>query len=165
MTEWYAVEDPKGRYCRFEETKDGTYRLEPVKVPEHVKREREERIKQRERRNAAEKNLMRQRALDRRSIIFLSFAMAAAVLTSCVYLYMMMAVDRQMETVTSLTEELEEAIETNDMYEARILAEENINETFALAAGELGMSSVSGDQIEYYSVDGQDYMLQYEDIE
>jgi len=62
--------ESKGQYCRFVQTADGSYALEPVKVPAHIIAEREERLRRREIRRHAEENRKRAESINGGSVLF-----------------------------------------------------------------------------------------------
>ncbi|MCD8149002.1 MAG: hypothetical protein LUE92_05430 [Clostridiales bacterium] len=67
--EMIETED-KGQYCRFVQMADGSYVLEPVKVPAHIIAEREERIRRREICRHAQENRQRAESINRGSVLF-----------------------------------------------------------------------------------------------
>ena len=76
MREQLAEE--KGRYCRVVYTKDGRVKLEPVKVPQHVKQERRERAERRALLRRIERNRERAQVLDVSLTLFLAVALAVS---------------------------------------------------------------------------------------
>lgn len=164
QTSW-DLEEPKGKYYKFESLSDGRTVLEPVKVPEHVAREREKKVRERELRRIAEKNRQRAGQLDRKFVFLVGAGIVVCCFTCYVYLSMLFEMKEHVETVSDLEVQVEEAAAENDLLEQRIENAENIAEIEEAAEEELGMSLADEGQIVYYTVPDVDYMLQYEDIE
>ncbi len=158
-------EEPRGKYYRFETAVDGSVVLKPVKVPAHVIAERKARI----RRAQIEKRVRHNR--EQAAIMnkgFVAF-MAVAIIICCVVCYFYISlqgeVTTRLRTVASLQSQIQEVSIDNDMLEKRIGTQENIAQIKVDATDLLGMQTVSPEQIVYYSVSDQDYMLQYDKIE
>jgi hypothetical protein len=160
-----AREETKGYYCRFVTAEDGTVRLEPVKVPAHVKAQRAKRIAQRELRDRVESNRARELALNRWSVLFLAAALSICCGICCIYLNLQNQVNERMASIASLQNQVEQVADENELKSLHILAEEDLNEVQEEAVSQLGMRPVTQDQIRYYSVDNRDYMIQYDEIE
>ena len=164
QTSW-DLEEPKGKYYKFESLSDGRTVLEPVKVPEHVARAREKKIRDRELRRIAEKNRQRAGLLDRKFVFFVGVGIAVCCFACYIYLSMLFEMKEHVETVSDLEVQVEEAAAENDLLEQRIENSENIAEIEETAGEELGMTLADEEQIIYYTVPDVDYMLQYGDIE
>ncbi|MCD7865755.1 MAG: septum formation initiator family protein [Clostridiales bacterium] len=162
VSELYAE---KGRYCQFVQKRDGSYVLEPVKVPAHVKAARAEQRRRREMQRHARDNRERAQAVNARSAVFLAAALGFFVMVCCVFLAMQNQVCSRSNQITSLITQISELAEENDSTEKRIAASENLLEIETIAREKLGMQYVDETQIEYYAADDSDYMLQYDDIE
>ena len=164
MIEQFAEEEAKGQYCRFVEAEDGRMVLEPVKVPAHVKAARAERIRKRELRDRIEQNRARAQSLNRWSVLSLALALAVCCGVCCVYLYLRNQVSARMNTITSLQREIEQISVDNDLKNIRIFASEDLYAVRQEAKERFGMRDADPEQIRYYSVNNQDYMLQFEEL-
>ncbi|MCD7982161.1 MAG: hypothetical protein LUF32_07615 [Clostridiales bacterium] len=165
MNQSSAAEE-KGRYCRFVQTADGNYRLEPVKVPAHVKAAREERIHRREVQSHARQNRERAQAINGHSVAFLALALGFFAVVCCTYLAMQSQAYSHSDHIASLQAQVSELAEENDTVEKRLSVSENLLEIEEAAEQELGMQYVDESQIEYYTMDDStDYMIQYGDVE
>lgn len=165
MREQFAEDEAKGQYCRFVPAGNGKLKLEPVKVPAHVKAERAERIRRRELRQRVEQNRARAQALNRRSVLFLAIAMVICCGVCCVYLNLRSTANSRMGKIVRLQEAVETITSDNDLKEQRLLAKEDLNAIRREAVERFGMHEAGPDRIVYYSVDYQDYMLQYRDVD
>lgn len=165
MAEQFAEEENKGQYCRFVRTKDGRVKLEPVKVPAHVKAQRAERIRKRELRSRVEQNRARVQALNRRSVMFLAFALAVCCGVCCFYLGLQSRVASRMDKIIGLQKQIEEISADNDLRKQRISVSEDLDAVGREARERFGMREAREDQIVYYTIDYRDYMFQYEDID
>lgn len=158
-------ESEKGIYCRFVKTANGSYVLEPVKVPAHVKAARAEQRRRREIQRHAQENRQRAQAINARSVVFLAAALCFFVIVCCTFLALQNQVYSRAGRVAVLQEEIFALQEENDSTEKRLAASENLTEVEAIALQKLGMQYVNPEQIEYYTVNGSDYMLQYGDVD
>lgn len=165
MAERFAEEENKGQYCRFVRTGDGKVKLEPVKVPAHVKAQRAERIRKRELKSRVEQNRARAQVLNRWSVMFLAFALAICCGVCCLYLGLQSKVASRMDTIIGLQKQIEEISADNDLRKQRISANENLSAVGREARERFGMREAGEEQIVYYTIDYQDYMLQYGDID
>ena len=163
MREQLAEE--KGRYCRVVYTKDGRVKLEPVKVPQHVKQERRERAERRALLRRIEWNRERAQILDVSFTLFLAVALAVCCMVCAVYLSLQNQTMSRLEQISALQTKVEAAADENDLQRKRMDAKENLTELQGRAARELGMQKLAAGQIIYYSVDASDYMMQYDDID
>ncbi|MCD8134181.1 MAG: hypothetical protein LUE19_10090 [Clostridiales bacterium] len=159
------VYEEKGRYCRFVQTADGSYVLKPVKVPAHVKAARAEQRRRREIQRHAQENRQRAQSVNARSVAFLAVALMFFAMVCCAFLAMQNQVYNRSVRMASLEAQISELAEENDSTEKRLAASENLLEVETVARQKLGMQYVNEDQIEYYTVDGSDYMLQYGDVD
>ncbi len=157
--------EEKGRYCQFVQTADGSYVLEPVKVPAHVKAARAQQRRRKEIQRHAQENRERAQAVNARSVAFLAVALAFFAMVCCAFLAMQNQVYSRSGRIASLEAQVTELAEENDSTEKRLAASENLLEIEAVARQRLGMQYVDEDQIEYYTADDSDYMLQYDDVE
>ncbi len=157
--------EDKGQYCRFVQTADGAYVLEPVKVPAHIIAEREERIRRRDICRHAQENRRRAESLNGGSVFFLTLPLCFFVGVCCLYLAMQNRVTARAAQITVLQEQIAEQEEDNDTREKRLASAENLEEIAEIALQKLGMCYVDSDQIAYYSLDESDYMVQYDDIQ
>lgn len=165
MTERFTEEENKGQYCRFVRTGDGKVKLVPVKVPAHVKAQRAERIRKRELQSRVAQNRARAQALNRWSIAFLALALAVCCGVCCLYLSFQSRVASRMSEIIRLQQHIEEISADNDLRKQRLSANEDLDAVRREAQERFGMREAGKDQIVYYTVDYQDYMFQYENID
>lgn len=158
-------EEPRGKYYRFETAVDGSVVLKPVKIPAHVIAERKARIRRAQIERRVQHNREQAAIMNKGFVAF----MAVAIIICCVVCYFYISlqgeVTTRLRTVASLQKEIQAVSIDNDMIEKRIGAQEDIAQIKAEATESLGMQTVTPEQIVYYSVNDQDYMLQYDDIE
>lgn len=158
-------EEPRGKYYRFETAVDGSVVLKPVKIPAHVIEERKARIRRAQIERRVQHNREQAAVMNKGFVAF----MAVAIIICCVVCYFYISlqgeVTTRLRTVASLQKEIQAVSIDNDMIEKRIGAQEDITQIKAEATESLGMQTVTPEQIIYYSVNDQDYMLQYDDIE
>ncbi len=160
----FSGEENKGQYCKFVQTANGSYVLQPVKVPAHVIAERAERVRRREIHRHVEKNRRRAQELSGRTIAFLSAALGLFVIVCCLYLGVQNKVNTRMTEIASLQTQIERLSQDNDVAEKRLAMTENINEIETEARDRLGMQGIRPDQIVYYASENSDYMLQYSSV-
>ena len=91
-----------------------------------------------------------------------------AVVVTCFMLVGYVALQTNVTTRMNHIAELETELSTmkadNKAAESRIATTTNLTEIKDKAINELGMVYATSNQIVYYSVDGSDYMSQYQDI-
>lgn len=158
------VSEEKGRYCQFVQGADGSYVLEPVKVPAHVKAARAEQQRRRERCRHAQINRERDQAVNAHSVIFLAVALGFFAVVCCSFLAMQNQIYGRSNQIAFLMAQVSELAEKNDSMEKRLAASENLSEIETIAREKLGMQYVDESQIEYYAAEDSDYMLQYDDV-
>ncbi len=163
MTQFAEAEN-KGQYCKFVQAADGSYVLKPVKVPAHIIAEREERIRKREIRRHAEENRRRAESLNGSSVFFMVVIFAFFALICCAFLALQNQVTVRSAEITSLQTQVSNLKEDNDMLQKRLETAGDLSTIEEIASEKLGMCYVSEAQIEYYTVEESDYMLQYDDI-
>ena len=118
--------------------------------------------------------LIRQKITDRRRAAtlrknrILAAYMIIAVVLTCVlfvgYVGLQTKVSTRMNHIAQLENELSSVNASNKAAESRIATTTNLSEIKDKAINELGMVYATSNQIVYYSVDGSDYMSQYQDI-
>lgn len=127
--------------------------------------------REREKRDAAIRHQRitdRRRAAELRKNRLLTGYMIVAILAACVmfvgYVSLQTSVSAKMNNIASLESELSELNADNKATESRIATTTNLSEIKEKAINDLGMVYATSDQIVYYSIDGSDYMSQYQDI-
>ena len=141
------------------------YYVRPARsLPTREQREREKRedaIRQ-------QKITDRRRAATLRKNRLLAGYMIMAVVITCFMLVGYVALQTNVTTRMNHIAELETELSTmkadNKAAESRIATTTNLTEIKDKAINELGMVYATSNQIVYYSVDGSDYMSQYQDI-
>ena len=159
-----SEQENKGQYCQFVQGEDGSYRLQPVKVPAHVKAARAERIRQRDIRRHVEENRKRAQALTAGSLLFMALTLSLFVVICCLFLSLENRLNNRLDRIAALQVQVEQLTEDNDILESHLVASEDLNEIEMLAKQRLGMHSARADQIIYYEEVPEDYMLQYAEI-
>ena len=145
--------------------KETDYVMRPARsLPNRQLREREMR----------EDAIRRQKITDRRRAAalrknrLLTGYMIVAVILTCVMLVGYVSLQTNVTTRMSRIAEMENELSTinadNNAAESRIATNTNLSEIKDKAINELGMVYATSSQIVYYSVDGSDYMSQYQDI-
>ncbi len=145
--------------------KETEYMMRPARVlPTREQREREKR----------EEALRRQKITDRKRAAalrknrLLTGYMIVAVMLTCVmlvgYVALQTSVTTKMNHIASLENELATVNADNKATESRIATTTNLTDIKDKAINQLGMVYATNSQIVYYSVDGSDYMSQYQDI-
>ena len=156
--------EPKGRYYKLEKNAAGSIELKPVKVPAHIIEERKERARKNEIIRTVKRNREIAASMGTGFILFMCGALALCGFVCYVYLSMQSKTASRMTEISRMEEALEEARAENDAAEKRIDLEADINYVKKAAEDELGMLPAAQSNIVYYSVEDDDYMLQYDDI-
>ncbi|MCD8366338.1 MAG: hypothetical protein LUC83_11210 [Clostridiales bacterium] len=132
----------------------------PQRQPVSPPKSREEIIRERERRLHAKRNLARAAAFDRGYLIYLTAVTAVCGLLCFVFLYLQSNITTHMAAITELETTVGDLQSDNDAEESRLETSMTISE-IRERAEELGLVYPSSDQIQYYSVENNDYMNQY----
>jgi len=145
--------------------KETGYVLSPVRtLPNRHIREQEKR----EEAKRLQKITDRRRAAELRKNRLLAGYMIMAVIVTCFlfvgYVALQTNVTTRMNHIADLQNELSNVNADNKAAESRIAMTTNLSEIKDKAINELGMVYATTSQIVYYSVDGTDYMSQYQDI-
>ncbi len=110
----------------------------------------------------------RRRAATLRKNRLITGYMIMAVIMTCFmlvgYVALQTNVSRRMDNIAKLETELSTIKADNKAAESRISTTTNLSEIKDKAINDLGMVYATRSQIVYYSVDGSDYMSQYQDI-
>lgn len=160
MENLFPEEETKGRYCRLVREEDGSIVFKPVKVPEHVKRERAERIRRRELRQRVEQNRARAQTLNLRLVLFLALVLVVCCFVCYIYLSLRSEVASRLDVLAGLQADIEQAESENDLTEIHLDTGEQLTEIKRKAEKQLGMQRADSRQIVYYSVCPEDYMVQ-----
>lgn len=142
---------------------NGRVFVEPVKVPSHILKKREEQKRLKEEARAVQFNRERNAALSPRFIAFLTAALTVLVLVCAFYLTLQSQLTERMRSVSAMQSQLEQLISDNDSLESRLATSGDLI-TIKEAAGELGMSTPGKEQIVSYSLENPEYVVQYENI-
>ena len=121
--------------------------------------------RRKEQRAHASRNRHRAQLLDIGSVIFMSFALVLCCLMCIAFLYYQRSVNAKIDEITALEKQVADAIAANDLTRLHITALENLDEIKDVAINEMGMSVAKEEQIKYYTLNSDDYMIQYESIE
>ena len=157
--------EPKGRYYKIEKDAKGGVVLRPVKVPAHVIEERKERARKKEMVRRVKRNREIASSMGAGFILFLSLALTFSGAVCYLYISLQSRTASRAMEISRMEESLEESRAANDAAEKRIELQEDLAYVKKAAKEKLGMVPASEKNIVYYSVDDDDYMLQYDDIE
>ncbi|HIZ06887.1 MAG TPA: hypothetical protein IAA08_02990 [Candidatus Eubacterium avistercoris] len=157
--------EPKGRYYKIEKDRKGSVVLRPVKVPAHVIAERKEHARKREMLRNVKRNREIAASMGAGFIVFMCLALALCVGVCYLYISLQSRTASRAVEISRMEESLEESRSANDAAEKRIQLQENLEFVKKAAREELGMLPASEKNIIYYSVDDDDYMLQYDEFE
>ena len=97
--------------------------------------------------------------------VFMSVAMAIGCVMCIGFLYYQRSVNAKIDDITRLEKQVADAIAENDLMRLHITALEDLDKIKDVAINEMGMSVAQEEQIKYYTLNSDDYMIQYEDIE
>ena len=158
-------EETRGKYYRFETATDGSVVLKPVRVPAHVIAERKARIRKEQIARRVQHNREQAEMMNVGFVIFMAVALIICCVVCYFYISLQGEVTTRLRSVAALQSEIQAVSIDNDALEKRIGAKEDIAYIKTVATEGLGMQVMSPDQIVYYSVNDQDYMLQYDMIE
>lgn len=157
--------EPKGRYYKIEKDAKGSVVLRPVKIPAHVIAERKENARKKEMLRKVKRNREIAASMGAGLIIFMCFALMLCVAVCYLYISLQSRTASRAMEISRMEESLEEARDANDAAEKRLELQENIAFVKEAAKEDLGMLPASEKNIVYYSVDDDDYMLQYNEFE
>ncbi|MCD8150701.1 MAG: hypothetical protein LUE92_14315 [Clostridiales bacterium] len=132
----------------------------PKRKPTVPQKSREEVLRERERRLHAKRNLARSAAFDRGYLVYLTAVMAICGLLCFAFLYLQSGITTRMSAITELETTVNDLQSENDAAESRLETSMTISE-IRERAEELGLVYPSSDQIQYYSMENNDYMNQY----
>lgn len=131
---------------------------------EQQEEERERRRRQRQARVAAQRNRERALQISPGYVLFLTATMAIMVGVFACYLQLQSELNKSVQNVAVLETELLDLRNDNDSERKKIANSVNLDTIRQRAMDELGMIYPQKDQVEYFEVDNDDYMNQYEDI-
>ena len=158
-------EGSRGRYYKFETATDGSVVLKPVKVPAHVIEERKARIRKKQMERRVQHNREQAAIMNKGFVAFMAVALVICCIVCYFFISLQGEVTTRLRTVAALQSEVQAVTIDNDTLEKRLAAQEDVAQVKVDAADALGMQVVSPDQIIYYSVSEQDYMLQYDEVD
>lgn len=118
----------------------------------------------REHHEIAERNRSKVIKMDLRYTFFLAMAVAATLLICIYYLSLQSQMTTQNKTISILKSELNTLVDENLATQERISNAIDLEEVYAIATADMGMSYASKSQIVYYSDTAQDYVKQYKEI-
>ena len=150
----------KARYYRLEQTGNGVV-FKPVKVPAYIIERRKQQEEKKQIARVIAKNREREARMSVRSILFYSLLLVAVAVVCFFYLYLQSEVASRMDHITALKTEIGALTSENDIVKSRIDSEVNLFDVKKKASKKLGMGLADKDQIVYYSVENQDYVLNY----
>lgn len=126
--------------------------------------ERELRKRQRQTRAAVMKNRERALQISPGYVFFLTAIMAVMVVVFVCYLHLQANMNKSVKNVALLETQILELKNENDAVQKKISNSVNLDTIRQKAMDELGMVYPQKEQIEYFEVDKDDYMNQYENI-
>ncbi len=135
----------------------------PEREPERPKKSRRELQAERERRQAASRNVERAMSLNRGYIAFLTAATAVCFVICLTFIYFQSNITEHMSTISAMETALSNQKAENDLIESRLDTSMTLDEVKA-RADELGLVYPTTSQIQYFTVENSDYMNQYTDV-
>ena len=112
----------------------------------------------------AKKNRSKVIKMDLRYTFFLALAVTATLMICIYYLSLQSQVTTQNKTISALKSELNTLVDENLATQERISNAINLDEVYAIATEDMGMSYAAKNQIVYYSDTTEDYVKQYKEI-
>ena len=112
----------------------------------------------------AERNRAKVIKMDLKYTFFLAMAVAATLLICIYYLSLQSQMTTQNKTISSLKSELNTLVDENLATKERISNAIDLEEVYAIATADMGMSYAAKSQIVYYSDTTEDYVKQYKEI-
>lgn len=131
---------------------------------EKQEEDRETRRRQRQARAAAQRNRERALQISPGYVLFLAATMIMMVVVFGCYLQLQSDLNKRVQHVAALETELLNLRNDNDAQQKKINNSVELDHIRQKAMDELGMVYPKGEQIEYFEVDNDDYMNQYENI-
>lgn len=126
--------------------------------------DRELRRRKRQVRAAAQRNRERALQISPAYVVFLTVTMAMMVVVFGCYLELQSDLNKRIQNVATLETELLNLRNDNDAQQKKISNSVDLDNIRQKAMNELGMVYPQKEQIEYFQVDNDDYMNQYENI-
>ncbi len=137
------------------------------------RREQEKRREQEERRqkeirrhnkHVARRNQERALRMNMGYVLFLTLAAAVTALVSAVYIQLQSEVTGRMRRISALESQVAGLKADNDASLKRISTSVDLDYVKDVAINQLGMVYPEADQIDYYTIEEDDYMNQYSEI-
>ncbi len=135
----------------------------PERKPEQPQRSRREIREQREREQAANRNLERAMALGHGYVAFLTLATAICFVVCLTFIHLQSGVSEHMSTIATMETALSNQRAANDLAESRLETSMTLDEVKARAE-DMGLVYPTTSQIQYFTVESSDYMNQYTDV-
>ncbi len=126
--------------------------------------EEENQQKKRQVSHVARKNRAKALRMSRGYVLFLALVSTAALGMCVNFLQLKAVLTTQSETVASLESQLSQLKAENDALYNTTLSSVNMEEVKSIAMNRLGMSPADEDQIVTFSLSGNSYVRQYEDV-
>lgn len=133
------------------------------KTKTQPQKSREELERERIRRRAAKRNQQRAMSMNLGYIVFLTVATIVCFAVCAMFIHIQSDITARMANIASLESQIEEVKADNTAVEKRLETTMNLDQVKAAAAG-LGLTYPSREQIQYYTVENDDYMNQYGEI-
>lgn len=124
---------------------------------------REELEKERIRKRAAKRNQQKAMSMNLGYVAFLSVATVVCFAVCIMFVHVQSDITARMANIASLETQIAETKADNTAAEKRIETTMNLDQVKAAAAG-MGLTYPSQEQIQYYTVENDDYMNQYGEI-
>ncbi len=131
---------------------------------ERQEEEQEQRKRERRTRAVAQRNRERALQISPGYVLFLTATMAMMVMVFVCYLQLQADLNKRVQNVAALESELLDLKNDNDAAQKKISNSVDLENIRQRAMDELGMVYPQKEQIEYFEVEEDDYMNQYEDI-
>lgn len=131
---------------------------------EQQEEEQEQRRRKRQTRAAVQKNRERALQISPGYVLFLTATMAVMVMVFACYLQLQSDINKSVQNVAALEKEILNLKNDNDAAQKKISNSIDLENIRQRAMNELGMVYPQKEQIEYFDVEEDDYMNQYENI-
>ncbi len=124
---------------------------------------REELEQERIRKRAAKRNRQKALSMNLGYVVFLTAATVVCFAVCIMFIHVQADITARMADIASLETQISEVKADNTAAEKRLETTMNLDQVKA-AAAEMGLAYPSGEQIQYYTVENDDYMNQYGEI-
>ncbi|MCC8081034.1 MAG: hypothetical protein LIO80_03300 [Lachnospiraceae bacterium] len=158
-----AAPNRRGTVPNRQEAAPNRRQTAPRRQPVLPEKTREEIIRDRERRLSAKRNRERTMTINLSYVLFLTVVTAICFCACIVFVHLQSDITTHMSAITALETQISDLKSENEAAENRLESGMTLAEVKQRAA-ELGLVYPSSSQIQYYSIESNDYMNQYSDV-